>query len=208
MMKRLNWMFVFIVLFCMVGGPALAWGQDVPVTDKDERLLEPLPPRVSQPDVLYLTPEQEEEALAYIKKNQPDEFEELMVWKQTRAVRYQQLVSRAFREMRFLKNLKEKDPQKYERISRERKLNRESMRLAKTYRAAEGEEEKERLENEIAALLNELFDLRQMIRKEEIDKLERKLTELRQVNQKRLDNKEAIIQRRLTELLGDRSMVW
>lgn len=175
----------------------------LPVLSQDS----PLPPQ--PPDILYLTPEQESETLKYIQEINPDKFDEVSTCKQIRPERYKRIMSRAFREMRFLKELKVKNPKRYERVLNEKKLDQESRELARQYRNTEDEAEKNQIKKELEALLYELFNLRQINRKDEIDKLEKKLSELKKINQKRLANKNEIVRMRLQRMLGEeKGMEW
>jgi len=162
----------------------------------------------AKPEVLYLTPEQEAEVLEYIREIYPERAKNLDLWKDLRSEQYRKGLSRAFREMRFMEALKEKDPDRYGRVAEEKRLERESRQLAQKYRKKEDEAEKTRLKGELESLLYEIFDCRQMNRKDEIERLEKRLTELRKANQERLASKEEIVQRRLDELLGEKGMEW
>lgn len=51
--------------------------------------------------------------------------------------------------------------------------------------------------------LNELFELRESNRKEEVGELENRLSELKKTLQERRDNKEEIVKKRMLELLGE-----
>lgn len=162
-----------------------------------------------EPEVLYLNPDQEEETLEYLKEFHPDQAGDLLLLKARRPERYWTVLSRAFREMRYLEGLKEKDPERYERVSREKKLEREAWNLSRKYRQTEDDNEKVRLREELKSLLDQVFDYRQMNRQEEIEKLEKRLAELKENNQRRLANKNEIVQRRLKQLLGDeKGMEW
>ena len=162
----------------------------------------------AKPEVLYLTPEQEAEVLEYIREAYPERAKNLELWKDLRPEQYRKGLSRAFREMRFMEALKEKDPDRYGRVAEEKRLERESRQLAQQYRKTEDEAEKTRLKGELQSLLYELFDYRQMNRKDEIERLEKRLAELREANQERLASKEEIVQRRLDALLGEKGMEW
>jgi len=160
--------------------------------------------RTVQQEILYLTQEQEDEALKYIRETYTDRAERLIRWKDVRPEAYKNALSKAFREMRFMEELKERDPDRYARVMEEKRLESQSRELAAAYRQSDDDAERERLHKEMEDLLSKLFDYRQINRLDEIDRLEKKLEELKAANQERLDNKAEIVQRRLKELLGER----
>ncbi len=165
--------------------------------------------RANEPETLLLTPEQEAETIAYVEKVQPDRVEQLKRMKTRNSGNYAKFLSRAFREMRYLEDLKESDPERYEKVSAERNLDRQVRDLARQYKRETDSSEKSRLEGEILTLLQQQFDFRQIHRNEEIDRLEKRLAELKANNQDRVDNKDEIIQRRVEQLLGDnRAFEW
>ena len=199
-MRRIKLGIFFVVLALFLGGSVSVFGQKRPLS----RRVQEQPKQ----EVLYLTPEQEAEALEYLREVYPERVEDILVWKDLRPDQYRRGLSRAFREMRFMKMLKEKNPERYARVSEEKQLERKSRSLAKKYREADDETEKARLREELEVLLDGLFDYRQMNRKGEIERLEKRLAELREDNQKRLANKEEIVQKRLRELLGEKGLEW
>lgn len=155
-----------------------------------------------QQDVLYLTPEQEREAIEYIREVYPDRVENLLAIKERRPLLYRRFLSRGYREMRHLEELKEKDPERYDQRMEEKRLDEDARNLARQYRESDDESEKARLKDELKVLLDRIFDYRQRNRQFEIEKLERRLAELKETNQQRLDNKDEIVRRRLDQMLG------
>ena len=194
--------------------PALSHDPSLHLPSKSEDVL-PSPPQAGQDglrrqkplkqpqqDVLYLTPEQEKEAIEYIRKVYPDRLENLLAIKERRPLLYRTFLSRGYREMRHLEELKEKDPERYDQRMQEKSLDEEARELARQYRESDDESEMARLRDELKALLDKIFDYRQQNRQFEIEKLEKRLAELRETNQKRLDNKNEIVQRRLDQMLA------
>jgi hypothetical protein len=194
--------------------PALSHDPSLSLSSKSEDTL-PSPPQAGQnglrrqkpltqpqQDVLYLTPEQEKEAIEYVRKVYPDRVERLLAIKERRPLLYRTFLSRGYREMRHLEELKEKDPERYDQRMEEKRLDEEARNLAKQYGESDDESEKARLKDELKALLDRIFDYRQRNRQFEIEKLEKRLAELKESNQQRLDNKDEIVQRRLDQMLG------
>lgn len=162
----------------------------------------------NQNDVLLLTSDQEQSALGYLNRNYPARFREVNALREARPKLYRQELSRAFREMRFSENLKEEDPERYNRLKEEKELEIESQRLAKKYQEAAGSEEKAQIEKDLKQVLEKAFESRQRNRKDEIAKLEEKLAELKKRNDERLANREEIIELRLHDLLDKKTLSW
>ena len=190
-MKRIYYLLFTIVtiLICM---ETMAFGQD-----------RRQPRNMSKQEILFLTPEQEAEVMAYVKSAHPEKLDQFMSLKDSKPMVYRRMLTRGYREMRLMTELKERDPERYSRVGEERKLESKSQALVRKMKATEDEEEKLRLRPEIERILNQVFDLRQSNRQMEIERLEKKLSELKENNQKRLASKEEILKRRLTELLGE-----
>ncbi|MFQ5570144.1 MAG: hypothetical protein ACE5G0_10755 [Rhodothermales bacterium] len=81
------------------------------------------------------------------------------------------------------------------------KMEMETRRLARQARRAEGEE-RARLEQELEEKLNEIFDRKQALREQHIEKLREQMNEALDKNNERQQNKSEIVERRLRELLG------
>ncbi len=200
-MKNKNNHFLFIILIMIF----IHW---LPLLSQERQSAAQRPqtalPRL-QETPLYLSPEQETEVLEYLEEYSPDLVERLSRIKVTLPDTYREQLSRAYRQMTYMENLKETDPEQYERISEERRLELESNQLATQYKNSTDEDEKNEIRTELEDLLYKLFDYRQMNRITEIERLEERLESLKEENQNRLDNKDAIVNNRLLELLGERS---
>lgn len=159
-------------------------------------------------DVLYLTDQQEQDVILYLKEVRPEQAEELLALKDRRPLAYQKFLSRAFREMRYMEEIKQNDPERYQIMAQEKQLESQSRDLAKQYRRSTDDAEKSRMRTELYAILDQLFDLRQMNREFEIERLEKRLEEAKANNLKRLENKKSIIDLRMNELLKEGGMEW
>lgn len=190
-------LFASMVSYCLIGA---AFAQNRPQLRQN--------PVVPQQEILFLTEEQESAVLDYMKEVRPDQVEGLLKLKVTRPNQYRRLLSRVFREMRYLEDVKKRDPERYEILSREKRLENDSRELARKYRETDDEAEKERIKKEMLDLLDQIFDLRQANREFEIERLEKRLAEAKENNRKRLENKDQIIEQRLAELLGARAWDW
>jgi hypothetical protein len=186
----------------MIVGFSKVFGQDV-----RRRIKRPL---TTQERVLpVLTPEDEAFALEYLQESEPQKAFNLLSIRESNPAYYRKLISRYAYEIKALNRLKETDPEKYDRLISEKRMDRESRMIAKKYRSTEDVEEKAQIKNNLESLLNKIFDERQLNRRDEIGRLEKRLTELKKINQERLVNKEKIINLRIEKLLGEnRSLEW
>ena len=82
-------------------------------------------------------------------------------------------------------------------------LSRKSKELATQYGAAKEEAKKSQLRSQLRDTLEKQFQLQQQRRQEELLKIEERLKTLRELMQKRNDARQAIIDRRLDQLLRD-----
>jgi len=192
---------IFLFLFMIVGFSKV-FGQDV-----RRRIKRPL---TTQERVLPdLTPEDEAFALEYLQESEPQKAFNLLSIRESNPAYYRKLISRYAYEIKALNRLKETDPEKYDRLVSEKRMDRESRMLANKYRSTEDVEEKAQIKNNLESLLKKIFDERQLNRRDEIGRLEKRLTELKRINQERLENKEKIINLRIEKLLGEnRSLEW
>ena len=167
-------------------------------------------PLTTQEKVIpVLTPEDEEGALEYLQESDPQKALNLLSIRESNPAYYHKLISRYAYEIKVLNRLKETDPEKYDRLVNEKRMDRESRMLANNYRITENAEEKAQIKNNLESILNKIFDERQLNRKDEIERLENRLAELKRINQERLVNKEKIINLRIEKLLGgNRSLEW
>lgn len=81
------------------------------------------------------------------------------------------------------------------------KMERESRRLARQARQAEGDE-RDRLEAELEQHLQQIFERKQALREEEIDRMREALDKALDAHNERSSNRAEIIERRLRQLLG------
>ncbi|GMQ80732.1 MAG: hypothetical protein BMS9Abin05_0160 [Rhodothermia bacterium] len=84
-----------------------------------------------------------------------------------------------------------------------RKLERKSRELARKIRRSENGENAE-LNEELEALVNQIFDLKLEAQQERISKISADLEQLRQQVQERSASRDQIVQRRLSQLRGER----
>jgi len=160
-------------------------------------------PVLNRQNLQTLSQEQEEAVLEHVKATYPEErYQKLMDLKENRPTIYNRLLQKVYQEMQYMERLKERDTEQYEAMQVMKTLEMQTKELVDQYNNTEGESEKEKLKNMITEVLNKIFDIRQENRKKEIERLEQRLTEAKENNKKRLQNKDEIIAERLEDLLG------
>ena len=83
-------------------------------------------------------------------------------------------------------------------------LEQRTMQLAHRYRLA-AEEQREELKKELTEVINKHFDVRQEKRELQLKRMEEALSKLREAIQKRSDARDEIVEKRLGDLVGERS---
>lgn len=156
-----------------------------------------------------LTEEERQQTLEFIQEFSPDRAEHLKKLEKRSPAEYNDILTKAYRQMTELTELKKTNPDIYADIIKRNKLESQSMDLAKQFRETEDTQKKEELKTQLQTMLAELFDLREKEKEREIKKLETQLNELKNMYQKRKENKTTIIEDRLKELLGEKeAMKW
>jgi len=89
-----------------------------------------------------------------------------------------------------------------ENLKKEKELEIEAELLALKIKNVEGGSQ-QKLKNDLAGILNQLFDLREIRKEIEVKQLEKRLQELKESLQARKQNKNEIVQRRIQEMIGD-----
>jgi len=88
-------------------------------------------------------------------------------------------------------------------------LERQTRDLAEQIRRNPAMPDRERIANEIAKRLQEVFNLKEAMRERQAQEIERELERIRSLLQKRRENRERIIERRLHELIGgEEALEW
>lgn len=101
-----------------------------------------------------------------------------------------------------LQHLEQQDPEMYQLLKEDRDLERETRDLAHRFRRAPTDE-RDALREDIAELVNKHFDVRQQRRTLELERLRKELERLEGSMSRRSEAREAIVHRRIAELVGD-----
>jgi len=156
-----------------------------------------------------LTPDQEKQALEFLRQESPDLIPSLQALQKTQPERYRGELRQALRVQQALQRLQQRDPEHSEELRRERALERQSRDLVRRYKQATQAQEKTALSTDLNGVLDELFELRERHREVMIEHLEKELQTLKQTTEKRRQNKDRILQNRMVELLGaDEDLRW
>ncbi len=101
------------------------------------------------------------------------------------------------------RRMKELDPETMKRIKKIQAIEKECKKLAMQYRKAKTDEEKQKIKKELEAAVSKLFDLRILIQQKGVERLEKRLQELKDLLAKRVQAREEVIDRRLDQLTGE-----
>ncbi len=158
---------------------------------------------------IEFTPEFEEKVMFRLQQQDAARAHEIELLKSTEKNKYRQALEDYYIATDRMDKLKEKDPIRYEQLQKKRELEHKSHSFIEEYRATSVQKEKNKLRDELRSVLNELFDLRELDRQQEIKKLTAKIDDLKKVMNERKKRKKDIVERRLKQLLGEeRELVW
>jgi hypothetical protein len=198
----------------LLAGLDSSLAQDAPRQQKN------LPPRVNGPQLMQqpfvppqdkfeVTPEIEQAVLDDLAQNNPRALEELREIKAINPKAYTDRLRRFWQEKRHLEMLKKDDPARYEREVKIRDLERQSRELSDNYRKAPDEAARKTIRADLANVLTQLFDWREMNRQDEVKRLETELKRLKETLEQRQKNRAGIIERRILQLTGEAgAMEW
>jgi len=101
-----------------------------------------------------------------------------------------------------MQRLEQDDPEMYQLLVEDNRLDREALALARRVREAKSTE-REKLRADLAVVVNKHFDVRQQRRELSLKRMEEELKRLREAIESRSKGREDVVQRRITELVGD-----
>ena len=142
------------------------------------------------------------EGLELFAEIAPEEAEELQRLRRENRREFFMRMREIMPEMRRLIEMRERDPEGFERTIHERHIEHRAMRLAQEAREAEGDRHEELIE-QVRRHLDELFEVRMRDRDTRIEQLEHELERLRHEQEQRRDQRGELIERRLAELMGE-----
>ncbi|KAA3618207.1 MAG: hypothetical protein DWQ05_09215 [Calditrichaeota bacterium] len=155
-----------------------------------------------------LTDSQKAEALQFLTELVPESAPVLAELESENPRNYERELQKAWREKQMLSRQKNFDKDEYQTKKSRIILEHKIQVLVYKYRKA-SDSEKDRLKNDIRGQLGQLFDLREVDRAMQVQRLEKKLEELRASLKNRKPNKDRIIEKRLERLIGiDKELEW
>lgn len=105
-------------------------------------------------------------------------------------------------QQEYLSEIQRRHRSLYERLMRERQMEAETHQLARVIRLLPDGPERQSQIDTLRATLNEIFDLKQENRRREIEALQQQIMELQRSLKQREDMREAMIERRIQQLVG------
>lgn len=156
-----------------------------------------------------LTPDDEKEALEFVKIVAPFRLDDLKNLKTFDPREYQARLMDILHNKDRLDMVKRNDPDQYQSMLEEAKLDQQSFQLSEQYRKANSPDEKQRIKSQLTDVLNQLFDVREKNKQGEIKHLEEELARLKSTMTDRQKNKNQIVTERLKEMLDEMdSLKW
>lgn len=117
-------------------------------------------------------------------------------------------LTRVVREAVELLEARKKDPELFRKMMLKRELDRKAINLAADIQESNGSD-KERLTRELHKTLAEAFDLKQEFMMKDLKQMEAELANLKGMIEKRMENRNAIIEKRLADLTKSKDfMEW
>ena len=106
-------------------------------------------------------------------------------------------------EAAYMRDVEEADGSLYSKMRTEQSMEADALALTQRLRRLPaGSGERDRLREELRGLLSDVLTLKHEIRREELDLAQRRLDAARSALDERADNHDAIVTRRLRELVG------
>jgi len=156
-----------------------------------------------------LGPDWEDTLLGHVGNEYPGEIEGLKKEKAKNPSKYYRKLSKLWKDINRELSLKDEDPERYQKVRQQHELDRQCKKLAEKYRKSADETQKAAIKDELKIKLGELFLLRAEEKAAKIEKLEQELKKLKQTLSRRKEIKEQIINKRLSQLLGeDKEIDW
>ena len=150
-----------------------------------------------------LTPPQIQKILQFLKTTDPAVYEEALTLRQSKPAKFVKLISAAAPNFRRLENLQNSDPKLFSLTIEDLSLTHQSFSLADQLRqpGLTGQQT-QHLRARLLKIVSVQFGVRQQIRKLELDRLMRKINELKAQYAQRQKNQAQIIAKRVADLIG------
>ncbi len=156
----------------------------------------PMPPR-------QLSDEEVAEVLEFLRGWDPYRVQRLEQFRERNPHDYMRTLQESYFEMKRVQEMQKSNPEAFEEMKKERGLEMQSFQLGEQIRKSEDAAEKDKLKADLKPVLEQLFDVREKHKDQEIARLEEDLKRLKEQVEKRRKNKESVVERRLRELSGE-----
>jgi hypothetical protein len=145
-----------------------------------------------------------EKIRAFLKEFYPEKLEELERLREENPAAFAREIQGCVREIQNLENLKKNDPERFKEVIELRKLERESMRIAESYRRERDTNKKVEIKQKLREILNCIFEHKNKEQQREIEHLSQELDRLKKRIESRTQNKDKILDRRINEMTGEK----
>lgn len=199
---------ILIVAACIVATLAVDASARRPAREPEKDMFPPGEPGFGMGGprhgmMIPVTEEEEAQALAFLRRADPAIAERMDRLKETAPRRYTMTLRRVLMAQARLGAIAEGDSTALARHQEMFRLEAQVEDLALQYRESQDGEPREELRGQIETALSRLFDLREGQKREEMEHLEARLQHLRRVVEARQAGKDAIVERRLQQVLGE-----
>jgi hypothetical protein len=133
-------------------------------------------------------------AMDWLKQNNPEEFNRLTQLKEENPRALRREISKVLQDY-----AKEKHPVQYKRMTQNRAHMKKMRELRQQYRSETDPQKRAEIEQEMRTVLADAFDKKQAARKQELEKLEERIKQFRETLKKNSEKKQATIDARLKD---------
>jgi len=151
-----------------------------------------------------IPPESQQEALDFLKQWDPHKYRKIQSIQQENPMAFGEVLRGVFREMKKIEHLKKTEPEQYEMIVEEKKLQADVEELADRYKEKEGDEG---LAAQLRTSLGKLFDANLRNHRARFEKMKQELDKMEAKIEKRRTSRDQLVQQRFEEVTGTRE-VW
>ena len=153
-------------------------------------------------EVFRRFPEENAEAvMGFIRDNLPMKMREFRALSERHGDRAMEFLTDVILESLDLVRIRRDRPDLFEKVMMRSRIERRVVELAQQYRAAE-KDERAALHRELITALERGFDLKQEIMLDDLAAMQTELASLKQLIDRRKENRAMIIQRKATEMTG------
>jgi hypothetical protein len=159
-------------------------------------------PAATKPDPAKRKEEEIARVMEFFRVTQPDVYEQAKTLRETDHDKFEKLVHSAIWTVNKLEDMRKRNPRLFDLTMKDLELNYRSMRISRQLKNADlPSADRDKLTSELTGIVSSQFDLRQQIRKEEIENLKTQLKDLGDKLQKNEQVKDRLIKKRVDDLV-------